>query len=557
MGAKSEIYQGAWSALNAWLETKLAKQKGGGISGLGCFCWELKKKAGVVHCRPMFVMSDAFVKNFRIKRERIHKLPETTPIEEVNFSLLAIKFSKNLTKDMVFSGLRDTVKKIGDFIDRGYEVDIAFTFGRLQAKERRVKFTFDQTRLQQILPENIPQGVLAFGKAPANLFEEEEGEEAAEMTYRGSEVEADVNPSETARRDSSEPSLLTLEDGPATDLSARVKPLIPQLPLRTATADTRTVSPDDAYAYDDSVSEMDMPEDLQTLLETLANKGNKASKDVFRNQAKTRVLGQAYMRCLNKLENEAQADDQTTLEAKHLLDEWRHKTQVAREAKHDHMSILRESLHSQMQHNEAKEALRLDEKKDTIMRFILPDSAGQGRNVVLKEQLDGEGKVVVTRHKAISQILEEQIAKNVSQKEQTRQDSLSNERDYLNRLKMEIDYHNAVSRTSHLEKQRTLLESWERDGHVKNLKKLQAFGVAPVRDYIDRNLNADPLASSSGPLNYTSTLPAAGAGQNTFATTLMNTFAAATAPAPAPGQTLAGKLNKSIGYDPRRGKVEW
>jgi hypothetical protein len=27
MGAKSEIYQGAWSALNAWLETKLAKQK--------------------------------------------------------------------------------------------------------------------------------------------------------------------------------------------------------------------------------------------------------------------------------------------------------------------------------------------------------------------------------------------------------------------------------------------------------------------------------------------------------------------------------------------------
>jgi hypothetical protein len=27
MGAKSEIYQGAWSALNAWIETKLAKQK--------------------------------------------------------------------------------------------------------------------------------------------------------------------------------------------------------------------------------------------------------------------------------------------------------------------------------------------------------------------------------------------------------------------------------------------------------------------------------------------------------------------------------------------------
>ena len=27
MGAKSEIYQNSWSALNAWMETKLAKQK--------------------------------------------------------------------------------------------------------------------------------------------------------------------------------------------------------------------------------------------------------------------------------------------------------------------------------------------------------------------------------------------------------------------------------------------------------------------------------------------------------------------------------------------------
>jgi len=27
MGAKSEIYQGSWNALNAWMETRLAKQK--------------------------------------------------------------------------------------------------------------------------------------------------------------------------------------------------------------------------------------------------------------------------------------------------------------------------------------------------------------------------------------------------------------------------------------------------------------------------------------------------------------------------------------------------
>lgn len=27
MGAKSDIYQGSWTALNAWIESKLSKQK--------------------------------------------------------------------------------------------------------------------------------------------------------------------------------------------------------------------------------------------------------------------------------------------------------------------------------------------------------------------------------------------------------------------------------------------------------------------------------------------------------------------------------------------------
>lgn len=64
--------------------------------------------------------------------------------------MLAIKFSNSLTKDMVFSGLRDTIKKIGEFVDRGYEIEIPFTFGTLTAKERRVKFEFNLPRLQEV-----------------------------------------------------------------------------------------------------------------------------------------------------------------------------------------------------------------------------------------------------------------------------------------------------------------------------------------------------------------------------------------------------------------------
>lgn len=107
-------------------------------------------KGNTTQCRPVFLLSDAFVKNYEIKRPRIFKDPDLTPVEEINHSVLAIKFSNNLTKDMIFSGLRDIFKKIGDFIYRGYEIEIPFTFGTLTSKERRVKFEFNQQRLQDV-----------------------------------------------------------------------------------------------------------------------------------------------------------------------------------------------------------------------------------------------------------------------------------------------------------------------------------------------------------------------------------------------------------------------
>jgi hypothetical protein len=120
------------------------------VGGFASFCWEMQEKNNETHCRPLFLVSDAFVKTFRVRRPRIHRIPQLTPTEEVNFSLLAIKFSKNLTKDMIFSGVRDIVRKIGEYIFRGYELQIRFTFGTLYAKESRVKFTFSQSRLVEV-----------------------------------------------------------------------------------------------------------------------------------------------------------------------------------------------------------------------------------------------------------------------------------------------------------------------------------------------------------------------------------------------------------------------
>ena len=85
-----------------------------------------------------------------------------TPSEEINYSLLAIKYSKNLTKDMVFTGLRDIIKKMGEFISQGSEVQVEFTIGTLVAKENRTKFLFNQTRLIDVSLISL----LVFNKCP-------------------------------------------------------------------------------------------------------------------------------------------------------------------------------------------------------------------------------------------------------------------------------------------------------------------------------------------------------------------------------------------------------
>lgn len=294
------------------------------------------------------------------------------------------------------------------------------------------------------------------------------------------------------------------------------------------------------------------PQDLKELLTTLSRKTTKAAKDEFRNQAKNRVLEQAYIRCLNAVENGAHMDDHTTDEARQLLEDWKRKTAQLRAQKHLDAQDLRSSLDSQMNFNAKRAEDSKQDKKNAIMAYILPgDGKSRTPAAVAAQKYDEAGNLMSSRQ-VVSKILEDQIAKNAEDKAKSRQATLSHERDYLSRLSMEIELHNAMSRSSQLEKQRTLLEAWERDGHIRNLKKLQPFGVEPVQDYIQRNLAADPFATSTGPLNYTSTIrPTATVPLVPFGANLSKTLG------PPKGPSIANKLNMSIGYDPRRPKLEW
>ena len=121
------------------------------MSGFGDFSWEFQRTGEQTRCRPIYLINDSFVKDHAIKHNKFHAPGEIAGCEEINYSKLAIKFSTNMTKDMLFSAIREILKKIGEYVDRFCEFAIPFSFGTWKCKERRVKFEFNFARLAEVL----------------------------------------------------------------------------------------------------------------------------------------------------------------------------------------------------------------------------------------------------------------------------------------------------------------------------------------------------------------------------------------------------------------------
>ncbi len=69
-----------------------------------------------------------------------------TGIEDINFTKIAIKFSKNLSKDIVFCGIRDLIQKIGEIASTGASMSIEMSIGKIVAKHRAIHMLFDPKR---------------------------------------------------------------------------------------------------------------------------------------------------------------------------------------------------------------------------------------------------------------------------------------------------------------------------------------------------------------------------------------------------------------------------
>jgi hypothetical protein len=76
----------------------------------------------------------------------------------------------------------------------------------------------------------------------------------------------------------------------------------------------------------------------------------------------------------------------------------------------------------------------------------------------------------------------------MERKERDKANQTLEEREYLDHIAMEMDLDAIEERAKHLQSQKILLESWERDAHVRNLKKLQVGGTNAVKEYVSVNL---------------------------------------------------------------------
>jgi hypothetical protein len=263
-----------------------------------------------------------------------------------------------------------------------------------------------------------------------------------------------------------------------------------------------------------------IPVELRELLDTLATKKNGVSKKEFREKAKERVTEQAYLRCLDSVDDHARLDDNTLHESTALYNDWRDGLAKQKEDLRQQVRVMKSSLDAQVaRNNEKLEAERL-EKKNIIMRFILPDNAGMVTGGILSSSIGPDGKVINSRQK-INKDLEAQMKSNMERAQKTRDETSNKERDYLKRLALEIDLHSVQERATHLETQKGLLEAWEKEGHIRNLRKLQPYGRESVKDYMETN-----LAETTGNMTIAR-----------------------------PSTTLGGAINRSIGYDPRRGRI--
>lgn len=489
-GISKEMYFETWNAVNKWINYRLSKKKGASIPLLGKITWE---KVSDTVSRPVFVLHDSFVKLHRVKKARVFKEPDLAPVDELNYSQISIKYSELLTKDMVFVGIRDIVKKIGDYVDRMYDFEVPFACGVLTSSERRVKFEFNIGKLQDLLPESVRQTSKP-DTARSNISEPE---------ANGYDYSSRASTGDFASYDS-----------PSGRMSGTIPPLALSQSMNQTFSQT-TNSVDSVIPTPASEREPQQQQKMSSSLKAerppsqglqanLINSLNLnaavppgASNTVKALVKKDRqahalkvVQEQAFLRCLDSVADHAAFED-TWKEQSESIRELNAQEEInKREKKAQFIAATQALLKKQIAEARELKKQQMKERSNAEYNFHIGGAkSGYMEDIMSKTS---------TVEKSFIGKLEQQISENKARKEQARAQKQAEEREYLDHIAMEMDMKNVADHMNHLEKQQVLLSAWERDGHVRNLKRLQSSGVNTIRQYISTNVEEDVPESMTG-----------------------------------------------------------
>lgn len=172
-GADSaQDYQEVWSTFGSYVRSCLEQRRGLQLNSFCKIGWTIQKKLGKTAYRPYFHFSDSFIRSYLPEAARKHAASvagDLCSFEDFNFSKAALKFSKQLTKDQVFTMLRALVQRIGDSIADGREMEIGLSdVGKFVCRsDREPRFIFAQEfHKQEALTPRDASGS-ALEKAPA------------------------------------------------------------------------------------------------------------------------------------------------------------------------------------------------------------------------------------------------------------------------------------------------------------------------------------------------------------------------------------------------------
>ena len=134
----TNAYLTAWLATMKWIDSQLRVNRGAALANFGKFTLSTGPSGKI---SPVFVLNEQFARRYGIHTEVILKR-KLEPIEDINYSRIALQYSKVLSKDVVQTCLKHLLNEISSKISSGIAMSINFGFGVLNARGMKVVFKF-------------------------------------------------------------------------------------------------------------------------------------------------------------------------------------------------------------------------------------------------------------------------------------------------------------------------------------------------------------------------------------------------------------------------------